>query len=252
MKLALIGDPVEHSASPKLFDEFMAGAGIAGSYEAIRVPAGQCAEAIDRLRAEGYRGLNVTTPLKEEAFEACPHRDEIARRVAAVNTIVFEAGGLTLGCNTDGIGALHAIETALGREKLAQGTRMLVLGVGPTARAASYLLSRSVWANVLLWNRHRDRAERLAERLSLGVWDGKPVDVALSALPPHADLDDAVLATLKAAPLVLDANYGPRATLGAALGRPVVDGLAMLRASARASFSLWLDVERARTGPEKL
>ena len=71
MKLALIGDPVGHSESPKLHAEFFAEAGMLGTYQAIRVPRGECAAAIERLRDEGYRGLNVTTPLKEEAFAAC-------------------------------------------------------------------------------------------------------------------------------------------------------------------------------------
>jgi shikimate dehydrogenase len=248
MKLALIGDPVEHSASPALHRELMDGARIAGSYEALRVPAGGCAAAIEDLRGRGYRGLNVTTPLKEEASDACPHRDEVARRTGSVNTIVFEDGGLTLGCNTDGLGAWNAIAEAIGKELLAPETNVLVLGAGPTARAAAYVLSRSAWARVYLWNRRRERALELAHRFALDVWSGEPVAVAFAALPPHADLDDAVMRALKTAPVVVDANYGPRATLGTALGRTVVDGMTMLRASARASFALWLDVERLRRG----
>jgi shikimate dehydrogenase len=248
MKLAVIGDPVEHSASPGLHREYFAETGLFGTYEALRVPAGQCAAAIERLREEGYRGLNVTTPLKEEAFAACEHVDEIARRAASVNTIVFEDDGPTLGCNTDGIGALAALAAALGKRDVPHGIDVLVLGVGPTARAAAYVLSRAGWANVSLWNRTRSSALALAEHLVLDVWDGRPVEAVLSALPPHAELDEAVRATAIAAPIVIDANYGPRATLGAELGRPFIDGLTMLRASARASFDLWAEVERLSGG----
>jgi shikimate dehydrogenase len=244
MKLAVIGDPVEHSMSPQLHRGFFEETGLHGTYEAIRVPAGECAAAIERLRAEGYRGLNVTTPLKEEAFVACEHVDEIARRAQSVNTIVFEDGGPLLGCNTDGVGALGALAVALGKHDLPHGVDVLLLGVGPTARAAAYVLSRVGWARVSLWNRTPQSANALAEHLKLEVWNGQPVDAVFSALPPNAELDAAVRGALLAARVVIDANYGPRATLAAELGRPVHDGLDMLRASARASFDLWAEVER--------
>jgi shikimate dehydrogenase len=248
MKLALIGDPVEHSASPRLQRAFLDEAQMLGTYEAIRVPAGGCAAAIDRLRDEGYRGLNVTTPLKEEAFAACEHVDEIARRAASVNTIVFEDDGPTLGCNTDGVGALAALAAGLHKREVPHGIDVLILGVGPTARAAAYVLSRAGWARVTLWNRTAHAAQALGEHLALEVWNGQPVDAVFSALPPNAEIDAAVREALLAAPLVIDANYGPRATLGAHLGRQITDGFTMLEASARASFDLWAEVERLSGG----
>ncbi len=51
--------------------------------------------------------------------------------------------------------------------------------------------------------------------------------------------DPTLQATLMATPIVIDANYGSRATLAAALGRNVTDGFEMLRASARESFLLF-------------
>ncbi len=244
MKLALIGDPVEHSASPLLQRGFFAETGIDGTYEAIRVPAGAGAAAIARMRADGYRGLNVTTPLKEEAYAACEHIDETARRAASVNTIVFERSGLTLGCNTDGHGAVAAVAEALAVDDIPHGTRVLVLGVGPTARAAAYALSRAGWARVFLWNRTPQAAHALADHLSLDVWTGEEIRVAFCALPPDAELTADVRAALVTTPVVIDANYGHRAKLEGALQRPVVDGLAMLKASARASFDLWAEADR--------
>ena len=243
MKLAVIGDPIEHSASPLLHRILMTEHAVEGTYEAIQVRAGECLRAVERLRAEGYRGLNVTTPLKEEAFAACEHRDEVARRAGSVNTILFEPNGPTLGCNTDGLGALQALTEALGENELPHGTRILLLGAGPTARACAYVFSRIGWARVFLWNRTPERARVLAERYVLNVWDGEPVEAALSALPPNAALDQGVRAALVAAPVIMDANYGPRASLAADLGRDVIDGLPMLRASARASFELFVDAE---------
>src|ERR1700722_15203148 len=89
LRLAVIGDPVEHSKSPELHAGFLRGAGLAGSYEAIRVAAGDGKRAIEDLRARGYVGLNVTTPLKEEAFAHARWHDATALASGSVNTLVL-------------------------------------------------------------------------------------------------------------------------------------------------------------------
>ena len=131
MKLALIGDPVEHSRSPELHGQFLEEAGIEGTYSAIRVPKGGGADAVRRLREEGYAGLNVTSPLKEEVVAACESLDEDARMAEAVNTIFF--GAKIMGSNTDGVGARSSLETILGQPVALE--RIGILGTGATARA---------------------------------------------------------------------------------------------------------------------
>lgn len=244
MKLALIGDPVAHSASPELHRGFLDEAGVEGSYEAIRVVAGQGASAIADLRARGYRGLNVTTPLKEEALVACDRLpDPLASLADSVNVVLFQDDG-TYGFNTDAFGAWHSISDALGVDSELTnafeivGVRIAVLGVGPTARAALADL-KSRGASVSLWNRTRERAEAAAQRFDVGLWSGTPVDVVFSTLPPQAEIADAVIEAVRKAPVVIDANYGPRATLADHLSRPVIDGLSMLKHSALASFRLF-------------
>jgi shikimate dehydrogenase len=236
VKFAVIGDPVAHSKSPALHAAFLREAGIAGTYEAIRVPAGDCARVTQMLRARGFAGINVTTPLKEEAYAICTDLDEISRRSACVNTLTLRADAI-LGANTDGIGALTAAQSAL-RASIA-GKRILLLGIGPTARAAAWTLRES-GAQLLLWNRTRERALTLARDFGLAVWEsGAPIDLAFSTLPPDADIPETILRALRAAPIVIDANYGPRATLGKTLGRQTIDGEEMLAAQARASFLIW-------------
>jgi shikimate dehydrogenase len=236
--LALIGDPIAHSASPELHRGFLRAASLDGTYEAIRVAAGDGAGALDDLRARGFTGVGVTTPLKEEAFAYCTAYDDVALASGSVNTVLFPHDGAR-GHNTDGDGALGALRAALATEDLA-GASILILGAGPTARAAALAL-RNAGARVSLWNRTHARAVVAAERARVALWRrGDAVDAVLSALAPHATIDDDdVRSAILAASVVVDANYGPRATLGAALGRPVADGRTMLEASARASFALF-------------
>jgi shikimate dehydrogenase len=234
LRLAVIGDPIAHSRSPVLYRRFLAEARLGGSYEAIRVEAGDGARAIDALRAEGYTGLNVTTPLKEEAFARADLRDASALASGSVNTLVF--GERIVGTNTDGIGALGGLGDA-GLTDPA-GARVLILGAGPTARAAAAALV-AAGAAVFVWNRTQARAERVARELGAHVFEaGLRFDAVLSALLPNAvPADDRVRTIVLVAPIIVDANYGERATLGAALGRPVSDGTSMLEHSARASFA---------------
>ena len=239
LKLAVVGDPVAHSASPHLHRGFLDEAGLPGTYEAIRVAAGDGAHQIAMLRRRGYTGLNVTTPLKEEAFAFVDARDAAALAAGAVNTIAF-VGTLARGYNTDGIGALGALAEA-GLERV-RGARVLVLGAGPTARA-SVVAFVAAGARVFVWNRTAERAQRIAATTTATVWDPErdgSVDAFFSTLSPGARFeDDALRATLATASIVVDANYADRSTLAATLGREVTTGLAMLRASARASFDLF-------------
>ena len=240
LRLAVIGDPVSHSRSPALHRGFLTEAGLPGTYEAIRIAAGQGAAAIEALSVGGYTGLNVTTPLKEEAFARADRRDPTAQASRSVNTLVLRADRID-GFNTDGVGALGALAAA-GLADV-RGARVLVLGAGPTARAAIVALGEA-GASVTVWNRTRERAHTIAAALPTRLWaPGLHVDAVLATLAPEATLEPALREALLAAPIVVDANYGPRSTLGAALGRTdVYDGLAMLTASARASFELFRSV----------
>jgi shikimate dehydrogenase len=236
MKLALIGDPVEQSASPSLQRGFLEEAAIDGDYLAIRVPSGDGGRTIRRLREDGFTGCNVTYPLKEEAFDACEALTEEARRAQAVNTIFF--GRQTLGTITDGIGARTAIEALLDEPVALK--RIGVLGYGATARAILAEL-HDTDAYTFVWGRDSDRVRAACNIFEARPWPPEnPPEIVVSTLPPEVRLPEELIAQLRAADLVMDANYGPRAVLGRQLGREVLSGDAMLEAQARASFDFWL------------
>jgi len=236
LRLALIGDPVAHSRSPALQRAFLAAAGIEGTYDLIRTATGEAARTIDALRTQGYHGLNVTTPLKEEAFARADWRDANALASGAVNTLVL--GETIEGHNTDGIGALGALADA-GLCDVA-GARILVLGAGPTARSIIAALLAAD-AGVYFWNRTAARAEVLLRELAALPYEpGLRFEAVVAALAPAATLPaGALAAAVFDAPLLLDANYGERATLAKLLGRTALDGRTMLEHSARASFEIW-------------
>lgn len=236
MKLAVIGDPVSHSRSPELHRKFLREAGIDGEYTAIRVPKGNVVNVVRRMRMDSYTGINVTAPLKEEALRACDVLDEEARRSEAVNTIYF--GRKIYGANTDGIGARQALETLLGESVSLH--RIGVLGTGPTARAVLSQLNETD-AYTYNWGRDAEKTIALCERFECQIWPvDNPPEIVVSCLPPKIRLPDILRADVAGADLVMDVNYGSRATLGNQLEREVVNGDLMLEAQARASFDFWL------------
>ena len=236
MKLAVIGDPVQHSRSPQLHRAFLSEAEIDGSYVAIRVPERNAVPVIRRMRLDGYTGLNVTYPLKEEALEACDVLTDEARRSRAVNTIYF--GREILGTNTDGVGARTAIETMLDEPVALK--RIGILGYGATARAILAELHDND-AYTFVWGRDPARVARACSDFEAQPWPSENVpEIVLSTLPPDVRLPNELLADLNVADLVIDANYGERAHLRRQVDREIVNGDAMLEAQARASFDFWL------------
>lgn len=107
-RLAVIGHPVAHSASPRMHQPALDAAGIDARYIRLDIEPGQVAEAFSRMRALGFIGCNVTVPHKLEAMAHCDV-DPDAQALGAVNTIRFDADE-TRGFNTDGPGFARAIE----------------------------------------------------------------------------------------------------------------------------------------------
>jgi shikimate dehydrogenase len=241
VKLALIGDPVAHSRSPRLHRGFLEEAGIDGDYVSIRVPRDNAIDVLRRMRLDGYTGCNVTYPLKEEALRACDVVDEEARRIGAVNTILF--GMEIRGANTDGIGARSALEAIL-EEPLAL-KRVGVLGTGATARAILSALQECD-AYAFVWGRDDEKVADLRARFECDAWPAdNPPEITINTLPPEVALPSGLIEQLQTTDFVMDANYGDRATLAKQLRREVIPGDAMLEAQARASFDYWLaHVER--------
>lgn len=235
MKLALIGDPVEHSRSPRLHRTFLEQSEIEGSYVAIRVPRGNGIDVIRRMRMDGYTGVNVTYPLKEEAAAACDELTTEAQRAGAVNTIFF--GQRIVGHNTDGIGAREALEQLLGQPVALE--RIGILGTGATARAILAQLQEAD-AFTFVWGRDEAKAQELCERFEARAWPHRVPELVVSTLPSGAKLREEMAEQLLAADVLMDANYGERATLHHQIHREIVRGDVMLELQARASFDFWL------------
>ena len=104
-KYAVIGSPIDHSLSPQIHSIFAQEADIEISYEAIEVNKENFKIKVDELLNKGYLGLNVTLPIKEEAFNYAEVKSENASLSESVNTLSFLHSSI-YGHTTDGDGLL--------------------------------------------------------------------------------------------------------------------------------------------------
>lgn len=109
--ISLIATPIRHSMSPTMHNEAFAKLGLDYAYLAFEVDNSTLKPAVDGIRALGIRGSNVSMPNKQAII---PYLDEIspeAKLIGAVNTVTNKDGkGHLVGYNTDGIGAIKALE----------------------------------------------------------------------------------------------------------------------------------------------
>jgi shikimate dehydrogenase len=252
----VVGWPVGHSLSPRLHGFWLERYGIDGAYVPLAVAPAHFARALAALVDMGFRGVNLTLPHKEAALGLCDEVEPLARRIAAVNTLVFEDGRIK-GTNTDAFGFLENLrQDAPGWEPAAGPA--LVLGAGGAARAVAVALLDAGAPELRLANRTAARAEALAQALGDRVtalpWprraealEGLALLVNATSLgmagQPALDLD---LAPLPADALVSDIVYAPLETpliaRARARGNPAVDGLGMLLHQARPGFEAWYGV----------
>jgi shikimate dehydrogenase len=162
----IFGDPIEHSLSPAMQNAALRSLGIAACYHAFRVREERLEDALLGASAMGFCGLNLTIPLKERALEMdFLQSDPLAASIGAVNTISFSSGRGIEGHNTDGWGALLALQDA---GLTIDGSRVLLIGAGGAARAIAYTLVQE-GARIFIANRNAQRAQSLAAQVGRGA-----------------------------------------------------------------------------------
>lgn len=235
-RAAVAGSPISHSLSPVLHRAAYAALGLDWTYAAIECDEAGLPSLLGGLDAS-WAGLSLTMPLKRAALPLLDVVTPLAEAVAAANTVIVGAGGLT-GDNTDVPGMVNALrEAAPGRAFRSA----LVLGGGATATSALAALQQLRVGDVSVAVRSSARAgelvvaaERLGAQPRLVGWD-EPVgaDLIVSTVPPGAA--DAVAARLfagSAPSVVFDVVYRPWPTrlaeVASVAGSIVVGGLDLL------------------------
>lgn len=250
---AVMGNPIAHSLSPHIHSMFAEQTGQVMTYEAILVPVGGFARAVEEFKAAGGKGLNITLPFKRQAWEYVEERTSRAERAGAVNTVMINKDGRLIGDNTDGIGLLR--DLTLNQGIKVEGRNILVLGAGGAARGILEPLLAAKPASLLIANRTASRARALAEEFSalgyiggcgLGQFGAERFDLIINATAAGVgnevpEIPDDIL---QPGGSCYDLFYSREPTAFVCWGQEhgaaqSLDGFGMLVEQAAESFALW-------------
>ena len=261
-KAGVIGWPIDHSLSPRLFGYWLKKYNVNGLYKAYAVKETAVSKFLNSMEDKGLTGLNVTVPHKQTVMEYVDQLSDRARKIGAVNTITLEKNGLLCGDNTDGFGFIENLEQNYKGSNAFTGA-CVVIGAGGAARAIVTALIGAGAKKIYIINRTRRNGEKLAEEIggpvnildwskrhdslaeatfvvnatTLGMRGKPPLDLTLDELPTNALVNDIVYSPLQTK-LLTDSK---------ARGNPTVDGIGMLLHQARPGFASWFGEEPSVT-----
>jgi shikimate dehydrogenase len=142
LKLGLLGYPATYSLSPIIFEAAFRAAGIEGFYKVFPTHANDLRDTIWQLAAQGYRGVNVTTPHKEAALRLAQNPSPDAILAGAANLLLFDQPGAIAAHNTD-IPAIAQVISDIRRE-ISDLDSAMVVGSSGAARAIIIALARDL------------------------------------------------------------------------------------------------------------
>jgi len=264
-KFAVIGDPISHSKSPQLHNEFGNEFKFKLSYDKIHTPLSELETQIDRIIELGYRGFNVTLPLKEAMYKIGTLRgydlSERSMRAQSVNTVSIENEKIFLD-NTDGNGFIKSMNclNAFNLHK----KNLLIIGAGGATKGILGPILDVHPESITILNRSFERIALLRVQFNSSLLTFKLLnemnsnsklndyenavsfDVIINATSSSVSMEDSLINPkyFKNAQLVIDLFYAKKLTnfLRAAKEggcNNVMDGFPMLVEQAAESFYVW-------------
>lgn len=161
---AVMGNPIAHSKSPLIHNQFALQCKQRLEYKTILVDLGGLPQAVGNFQGQGGRGLNITVPFKQDAWKLAERLNQRAQRAGAVNTLIIEGDGALVGDNTDGIGLVRDLSENLQLPLI--GKRILMLGAGGAVRGVLAPLMFEQPASLVIANRTVSKAEALVQKFS--------------------------------------------------------------------------------------
>tara|TARA_B100000131_G_scaffold277961_1_gene282139 strand:- start:600 stop:1394 length:795 start_codon:yes stop_codon:yes gene_type:complete len=245
-KYLVIGNPIEHSLSPKLHNHWLKENNIDGIYDKKKIDQKDLENIISEVKKEKLHGINVTVPYKKEII---PFLDELspeAKETQSVNTIYLQ-NGTTIGHNTDIAGFELAIKYA---KYDISNKKIFILGAGGVAPSIIYSLKKMKASKIILSNRTKEKAESLKvlfRDIEIVDWGNNPdFDMIINATSIGLNNEDEIkidFSSVGPNKFFYDVIYNPRETIflkkAKFLGNKVENGKMMFIYQAHQSFTLW-------------
>jgi shikimate dehydrogenase len=230
---AVAGNPVSHSLSPLLFGDFVAQTG--QNYCYSRVLAKNTGQIMEIVEAFNIRGMNITSPFKQDILKFVDFKSENVLDLNAANTLVFNEQISAYNSDVSGV------KISLGKQ-IGHSRKAIVLGAGGAAKAAVLALKKSGYEEVFIANRTENKAKEIAEKFEITAVlfediGNKYFDVIINTIPLFVEPVNNLKITVRS--IVFDANYKnkPLKDIAKRKNAIYIDGIEWLIAQGIESYS---------------
>ena len=249
-KYLVIGNPIEHSLSPKLHNYWFEKNNIDANYSKRKIDKKEVQGVISEIKNKKLAGVNVTVPFKSDVIPFLDTLSEESKITQSVNTIYIHNDKL-IGHNTDIKGFKLSLEETQFNLK---DKKIFILGAGGVVPSIIYALEKSGVSNITISNRTKQKAEDLKKNFpntNIVDWGNQPeFDMIINATSLGLNKEDDIGLNFKdmnKEKLFYDVIYNPKETnflkTGKSLGCQVCNGKMMFIYQAFEAFKLWHKVE---------
>ena len=249
-KFLVIGNPIDHSLSPKLHNYWIKKNNIDAIYEKQKIEKNDLKNIILQVKEKKIHGINVTVPFKKLVI---PYLDELtleAKKTQSVNTIYLENNKI-LGHNTD----VGGFETSINKSNIdLTNKNVLILGAGGVAPSIIYALTKMNVSKITLSNRTKEKAKNLNnifKEINVIEWgELSNFDMIINATSLGLKKEDKLnldFSLINKNKLFYDVIYNPKETnflkTGKNLGNITINGKLMFIYQAFLAFKIWHNVK---------
>ena len=248
-KYLVIGNPIEHSLSPKLHNHWIKENKINATYDKKQLNESNIEEIIGEVKKEKINGINVTVPFKKSVIPFLDQLTPLAKEVQSVNTI-FKKDNKVVGDNTD-IGGFEKSLKYINYD--IKNKNVFILGAGGVVPSIILALKRLGAAKIILSNRTKEKADDLKKKytdLEIIDWGETPnFNMIINATSLGLKNDDQIrlnYADIGTNKLFYDIIYNPSKTkfLSEAkqFGNQIENGKMMFIYQAQLAFRIWHNI----------
>ena len=248
-KYLVIGNPINHSLSPKLQNWWLKENNINATYDKIKLEDHEIKNFIQTIKEQKIAGCNVTVPFKKTVIPFLNKLSPEAEQTQSVNTITFEDGDL-VGHNTD----IAGFDSAIRKLNFSvNGKKVLILGAGGVVPSIIFALQNMNVQEITISNRTKEKAENLKvlfNNIKILEW-GNLTDfhmvINATSLGLNNEKINLNFSSSGNDRLFYDVIYNPQETqflkMGKQLGYKTENGKTMFVYQALEAFKLWHKIE---------
>ena len=245
-KFLVIGNPIDHTLSPKLHNYWIKKNNIDAIYEKQKLEESDLERIISQVKEKKISGINVTVPFKKSVIPFLNELTLEAEKTQSVNTI-FLKNNKVVGHNTD----VGGFEMSIDKSNInLTNKKILILGAGGVVPSIIYALKKMSVSEITISNRTKKKAENLKNIFSdiniINWGDVSNFDMIINATSLGLKKEDEInlnYSSIHKNKLFYDVIYNPKETsflkVGKNLGNITMNGKLMFVYQAFLAFDIW-------------